>query len=478
MITVGFAGLFTAFLFPGSLSAQTEVDSLPFRISAEKRLSAEKLAKKREGAYVTGLPRFAYDPIQGFGIGIDAEIFNNGKRDDPFFAFTPYRQKYKVSLWAAENGKIAANLKADIPYIFNTKWRLRANFAFADNPNKLYFGIGQSTLAPLDPPFYGDYNSQLSTALPGDPEMGENPELLYTDRRFHFLAYRKYALDLIVERSFFEGRLRVLGALGFTHLSYRHYDGVEVENALDQDGNSVTAINRETLITQDYNQAQTGDPNAYWNRYNIVGYDGGFSSKFKAGVIYDTRDFEPDPYKGTLLEYGFGATDHFMGSDFSYTRHMVQAFQFVPLFKYNDFQSTLALRGAFSAIMGSEIFFREIFDVWSASQGRIGLLGGEDNLRGYKKFRFGAPLYGFGSVEWRTQVLRFDLFNQDWIVSAVPFFDFGRTWDEFSSMKLENYRYNYGLGARIHWNQSTIIRFDYAVSAEDRQFFLVFGQMF
>ena len=44
-----------------------QVDSLPFRISEEKKLSAEKLAKKKEGFYVTGLPRFAYDPIQGIG---------------------------------------------------------------------------------------------------------------------------------------------------------------------------------------------------------------------------------------------------------------------------------------------------------------------------------------------------------------------------------------------------------------------------
>lgn len=471
--------LFAAFLFlaaEGLVSAQ--VDSLPFRISEEKKLSAEKLAKKKEGFYVTGLPRFAYDPIQGLGAGVDAEIFNNGQRDDPFFGYTPYRQKYKVSIWAAQNGKIGANFKADIPYVFNTKWRFRGNFAFADNPNKLYFGIGEASLAPLDPPFYGDYNDVLRQALPGDPLLGENPDLLYTDRRFHFLGYRKYALDLILERSFFEGRLRVLGAAGFTLLSYRHYDGERVDDARDADGNAVEAINRGTNITQDYLASLSGDPDASWNRFNITGYDGGFSSKLKAGAIYDTRDFEPDPNSGTLLEYGFGLTNPIIGSDFAYTRHMLQWMQFIPLFTINNKKSTLAVRTAFSAIIGDEIFFREIFDVWSASQGRIGLLGGEDNLRGYKKFRFAAPLYGFGSIEWRTQVAEFELFNQDWMVSAVPFFDYGRTWNEFNSVKLENFRYNYGLGARIHWNQSTIIRLDYAMSAEDRQFFLVFGQMF
>lgn len=468
--------VFGTLLVTQTLSAQ--LDTLPFRISEEKKLSDEKLARKKEGFYITGLPRFAYDPIQGFGIGFDGELFNNGKRDDPFFAYTPYRQRYKMSLWVAQNGKIGANLHADLPYFLNTKWRLRGKFAFADNPNKLYFGVGEAQLNELDPAFYSDYDRMLRQALPGDPLAGENPEALYTDARYHYLAYRKYALDLVLERSFFDGRLRVLGAAGFTLLNYRHYDGERTSRALDDDGNSVDAINRETRITHDHLYAETGAEDSYWNRYNITGYRGGFSSKVKAGVIYDTRNYEPDPHKGTLLEYGFGATDPIIGSDFSYTRHMVQWMQFIPLFTYRKKQSTLALRSAFSAIAGNEVFFREIFDVWSASQGRIGLLGGEDNLRGYKKFRFGAPLYGFGSVEWRTQLAGFELFDQDWVISAVPFFDYGRTWDEFSSLKLANFKYNYGLGARIHWNQSTIIRLDYAISAEDRQFFLVFGQMF
>jgi hypothetical protein len=470
-----------------SLGGYAQTDSLPFKISEGKRISEAKLQKKKEGYYVTGLPRFAYDPIQGIGLGVDAEIFNNGKKEDPFFAYTPYRQRFKVSLWAAENGKIAANIGVDIPYIFNTKWRFRTTFAFADNPNKLYFGMGEERLAALDEapfngagPFYGDYNRALRQLRPGMAEYGEDPGEMYTDRRLHYLHYRKYALDLILERTYLDGDLRVLGALGFTHLAYTNYDFNEIDDAHDANGNEVTATNGTTQITRDYRDAQT-NPGAYWNRYNITGYEGGLSIKFKAGVIYDTRDFEPDPYKGTLLEYGFGATDQFMGSDFSYTRHMLQGLKFIPLFRYGaggKYQSTLAIRAASSVIRGQDVFFREIFDVWSASQGRIGLLGGEDNLRGYKKFRFGAPVYGFGSFEWRTQFLNFNLFDQNWVISAVPFFDYGRTWDEIANINLRGFKYNGGMGMRIHWNQSTIIRLDYAVSVEDRQFFLVFGQMF
>ncbi len=468
-------------------------DTLPFQISKSKKLSDDRLKRKKEGYYITGLPRFAYDPIQGFGVGIDAEIYNNGTKDDPFFGYTPYRQRYKVSVWAAENGKIAAKASVDIPYVFNTKWRFRSSFSFADNPNKLYFGMGEAFMAPFDEapfnggsPFYGDYLDELRVIRPGSPIglpgglRDEDPNEVYSDRRLHYLQYRKYALDMVLERTFLNGDLRVLGVLGFTHLRYTPYDFQTLEDARDLDGNDISATSGVTQISQDHYASVQHDPDSYWRRRNIMGYGGGLSIKVKAGIIYDTRDFEPDPFKGVLLEYGMGATDQVIGSDFSYMRHMVQAQGFLPLFSWGseNLKSTIAARAAFSVIHGQDIFFREIFDVWSASQGRIGLLGGEDNLRGYKKFRFGAPVYGFGSLEWRTQLLQTTIFDQDWIISAVPFADAGRVWDELGNVGLSGFRYNGGMGLRIHWNQSTIIRLDYAVSAEDRQFFLVFGQLF
>jgi outer membrane protein assembly factor BamA len=42
---------------------------------------------------------------------------------------------------------------------------------------------------------------------------------------------------------------------------------------------------------------------------------------------------------------------------------------------------------------------------------------------------------------------------------------------------IDNYRYAEGLGLRIAWNVN-ILRFDYAVSKEDAQFFFNFGHTF
>ncbi len=50
------------------------------------RLSDEDLSKKIEGWYPTGLPLVNYDSDNGFGYGVRVYLYNNGTRDDEYFA--------------------------------------------------------------------------------------------------------------------------------------------------------------------------------------------------------------------------------------------------------------------------------------------------------------------------------------------------------------------------------------------------------
>jgi len=81
-------------------------------------------------------------------------------------------------------------------------------------------------------------------------------------------------------------------------------------------------------------------------------------------------------------------------------------------------------------------------------------------------------------LRWRFAQTNF--WKQHIAFSAVPFIDAGAAWDEFDriSSNLNNYRFSPGLGLRIAWNVNTILRFDYAVSNEDNQFFFNIGHVF
>ena len=131
------------------IKAQPVSEELPFAISGEKKLSAEDLANKKEGTYVTGIPDLSSDPVNGFGYGLEGELYFNGKRTDPFFAYTPYRYKLSVVAFNTTKRQREFSVNFDSPYIFHSKWRLRASAVFETNPNRLYFGYDSQTLNPL-----------------------------------------------------------------------------------------------------------------------------------------------------------------------------------------------------------------------------------------------------------------------------------------------------------------------------------------
>ena len=89
-----------------------------------------------------------------------------------------------------------------------------------------------------------------------------------------------------------------------------------------------------------------------------------------------------------------------------------------------------------------------------------------------------APIMNFNNFEWRSQFWSGKILQQYIALSAVPFFDFGGCWDKWNHLNLTNLRSSKGFGMRIAWNVNTILRFDYATSNEDKQFFFQMNHTF
>src|ERR1700751_2232994 len=103
---------------------------LPFAIAKEKRLPDDELKEKKEGIYFTGVPDLSSDPINGFGAGAEGSLFFNGKKTNPFFEYPPYRAELNLALFITTKSQQEIKLGLDVPYIFNTKWRLRLEAAY------------------------------------------------------------------------------------------------------------------------------------------------------------------------------------------------------------------------------------------------------------------------------------------------------------------------------------------------------------
>ena len=438
--------LLIPFLWSVSKTSAQQKDStkLPFAIAKEKRLPDDELAEKKEGFYFTAVPDLSSDPVNGLGAGAEGSLFFDGKKTDPFFAYTPYRAVLNVAIFATTKSQQEIKLGLDIPYIFNTKWRLRAEAAYEINPNLLYFGTTEQSLKPLS--YYPNNN-------PANPLVNNasysNYEKNLTGNTAHYNTYTKKEaiLNISMERSFYEGRLRAL-------------IGYEIANV-----NISSPLNDSSLVRKDADS------------HKIQGYGPNMVSFVQTGLIYDTRDLETDPTKGSFAELTNELSLVAFGSRYNLNKTFFHYNLYLPVLPKVFKRLTFAGRIAMGYTAGNAPFY-EYQDQWS-SEGSIEGLGGGNTLRGYKQSRFLGRVMQFTNLELRGRFAQCKLLKQTFAFSAVPFFDMGGVWDNLSRLNhTENFRYSEGLGLRIAWNVNTILRFDYAISKEDRQFFFSLGHAF
>lgn len=456
-----FSILALTFIF-GTAYSQTDSSKqkLPFAIADEKKLSEEDLANKKEGTYMTGVPDISSDPINGFGLGVEGELFFNGKKSDPFFEYTPYRQKLGITLFYTTKLQREIKLSYDVPYIFNTKWRLRMEAAYEVNPNLLYFGIDEKSLNGLiangkEYSNFSDYSDAITKQRTGNASNGEAN--VVTDVFYNTYQKDEAIFNGSMEHSYWDSKLRLLGGYELAWINISTFD-----NKITS-GNDVA--NGQSLLQKDNNSRA------------VLGLGSNIVSFLQAGIVYDTRDLEPDPSKGIFAELTNEFSSQLIGSKFNFNKTFAHAKYYTPLLPKVFKQLILAARAGIGYTAGDAPFF-EYQDQWS-SEGSIEGLGGAHTIRGYKQSRFLGRVMNFTNLELRWRFAQTNFLKQHLAFSAVPFMDAGGIANDFQNIiSITNYRISEGLGARVAWNVNTILRFDYAISKEDGQFFFNIGHTF
>ena len=441
---VHFGFLIGVLVLTNPMKGQNQRDSLPFAISSLKKLSDEDVNNKKEGIYFTGIPDISVDPINGFGFGGEGSLFFNGKRDQPFFQYTPYNAELDIAVFNTTKNQRELMFVLDMPYVMRTPWRLRAEAGFETNPNLLYFGGNHSSL------------SGLSLYPNNDSSQGQIHQLNYSNyeklmNQFGLGLYNGYTknesiLNVSMERSFFESKMRALVGFEMAKLN-------------------ITTAGPRSLLTEDAAKGLA------------LGLGKSYINFLQTGLIYDTRDLETDPSSGWFIELTNELSLKRFGSRFNINKVYFHANGYFDLLKDQPRAMVLAMRFAGGHTSNGAPFF-ELQDQWS-SEGSTEGLGGPNTLRGFKQSRFLGRVMTFNNVELRCRFAQLDLLQQHFAMSAVPFFDLGSVSDEISgAFSIDNYRHSTGLGLRIAWNVNTILRFDFAVSKEDQQFFFNLGHAF
>ncbi len=458
--------------------------SLPFEIDERKKLKNDDILNKKEGFFVTGFPDIEVDPIRGLGVGGTAFFFQNRNENDPLFYYTPYRYRLSTDFKFFTNGRFQGGARLDVPYILNTQWRLRVDALYEFDPNFQYFGIGEQSMNDLafEDKSTGNFRTfnNLDNYLNNLAVARTRNGGFATDTHFNEVEIEEQLYNFLGERVFMGGKLRFMFGYEALFTRVNDWTGRIAEEAFDQSGNEVEAVNNETLFFRD---AIAREPGTTWDRFNIggAGSDWQFTSMLAAALIYDTRDLEPDPSEGIFLEYSHEYSAPWLGSQFDFNKFMIQGQYFNTVARWRGGRSRLTLAGMASMgyVWGNHINWLEMFDLSSqAEAGGINVLGGDRSLRAFRESRFVAPTIGLINLEARFRLYDFQALNQHFALGLSPFYDLGRGWDSIDRIGLTGWRGAPGVGGRIAWNQSTVIRLDFASGSEGSQFFFGFGHIF
>ena len=447
---------------PPTTDISPKANDLPEFIAIEKKMSEASAAKKREGFFATGVPYFSADPLNGFGVGATGYLFFNGDRNSSLFAYKPYDARLGLSLQQSIENSQSVKAKLDMPYILDSPWRLRLDGVYSRNPNNVYFGLTEKTLDRLPGGTYDAYKKQLEMIRPATAnETGSEVADVLKNR---FLE-QEWMINLKGERVILDGNWRLMAGYELQHLSYQTFEGSPVTGTDPLTGATRQVPNGASLLQEDANAK------------NVYGEKGGLISILQTALIYDTRDFEPDPTRGIVAEFSNEFSAPFIGSDYFFDKALLQFKHYYQLFPEIFPRTILASRVGYCTIFGDQAPFFEYQDQWSPD-GSINALGGSQTLRGFKANRLLGRTVGFGTLELRHKVGEVDFWGQNLSLAVVPFVDIGTVGDQNFMLNLLKMRAAAGVGLRLGWNLSTIVTLDFAVSEEDQQWFLNFNNSF
>ena len=212
---------------------------------------------------------------------------------------------------------------------------------------------------------------------------------------------------------------------------------------------------------------------------------GGNHAILKGGLVYDTRDNEPNPFTGVWSEMQLHYAPSFLSNtDYSYGRIILthrQYFTLIP--EWMNFAYRLSYQGK----LGGEMpFYMMPFMFQSAPKLTRDGVGGAKTVRGVKRNRIVGDGFAFGNVELRGKILRTSLFKQNFYIALSAFVDAG--------MVTQKYNFDYsgmpdvlpddlpdqildldanevphiGFGGGIHFalNQNFILTVDYGMAAK------------
>lgn len=171
-------------------------------------------------------------------------------------------------------------------------------------------------------------------------------------------------------------------------------------------------------------------------------------------IVYDTRDFIPNAYKGIYVRLGYRVFPSFFGNKAVFSQYDVQFDWYKKLWK--------------GAVLATDLYGEERAGEvpWSL----MAEAGGSNRLRGYYEGRFRDKSYLAGQIELRQKI-----YNRSGMVAWIGG---GNVFHEFKELALDQSLISYGIGYRWEFKKRVNIRLDYGRGKDQSGFYFGINEVF
>lgn len=403
---------------------------------------------KKAGFNFGVLPVIGYNSDVGLQYGLVFNIFNYGDGTlYPEYKYTIYTEVSRTTKGGGVN-----QLFFDSEHLIPGGIRVTADLSYLTELALNYYG-------------YNGYEAVYNS----DFEDSNSP--FYKSRMFyrHQRKFLRFTADL-------QGEINASNLLWFGGIGYFDLDIATVDiDKLNKGKSEADQLPETPLLYDQY---------VDWGIISNLEKEGGIIPSLKAGIIYDSRDNEPNPMKGIWTEAILFYVPEILGnSHFNYTKIAITHRQYFTLSK-----QTLGLAyrlGYQGTLSGSAPFFMQPYMISSyAKVTTTDGLGGAKTLRGILRNRIVGDGIAYGNIELRWKFLRTVIWNQNIYLALNAFTDAGQVlkeiplpedldqqipdYENYFSGEKESLHVAYGAGFRFALNQNFIIALDYGIAVDSR----------
>lgn len=403
---------------------------------AESESETEVTNEEGSSIRFSGIPALGYGADTGFGGGLIGNMYVDEE------GFAPYKTSLGVKIYLTTKQVNSHAITVDHLGLFNLPWRIMGRTGFFSTPAQNYCGMGSR--ANCD-----EERAKIEATRLG--LSGSDKEEF--EHRYYQNRYMSFYGDLFSRYKLWQGFAKL-------ELTSSYRGNYYWNRGFSEDGPY-----ENSLFAKDFSKTKIN----------------GYLSTLELGLMLDSRDNEPAPTEGMWLESNIRGGGKFIGSAWDYLGFNLAARFYFSL--DDERRLVIASQSIADSILGDLPFDAMSRIGGSQSINDFNAIGGQYIGRGIREQLYVGRLKFIEQLEFRYRFWSFNLWKQNFDLTAVALADAAMTsWDYNSlSEDLKSVHLGFGGGLRLHWNKTFIIRADLGASPSENfvpRFYLLVGNVF